>query len=42
MATYQIMTDFLGLPKTEHCKLVENDHMASHLNKLKAVKGEQS
>ena len=42
MATYQIMTDFLGLPQTEHCKLVESDHMASHLNKLKAVKGEQS
>ena len=42
MATYQIMTDFLGLPKTEHCKLVETDHMASHLNQLKSVEGEQS
>ena len=42
MAVYQIMTDFLGLPQTEHCKMVESDHMASHLNKLKSVEGEQS
>ena len=42
MAVYQIMTDFLGLPQTEHCRMVESDHMASHLNQLKSVEGEQS
>lgn len=31
MAVYQIMTDFLGLPTSESCQLVETDHMASYL-----------
>lgn len=31
MAVYQIMTDFLGLPKGEGCALVESDYMASYL-----------
>jgi holdfast attachment protein HfaB len=31
MAVYQIMTDFLGLPKEEGCALVENNYMASYL-----------
>jgi len=31
MAVYQIMTDFLGLPKEEGCALVENRFMASYL-----------
>lgn len=42
MAVYQIMTDFLGLPKTDHCRLVETDHQASQLSKLEKTKGEQS
>jgi hypothetical protein len=31
---YQIMTDFLGLPASESCRLVETDHMASYLEQL--------
>jgi curli production assembly/transport component CsgG/holdfast attachment protein HfaB len=34
MAAYQIMTDFLGLPKAESCDLVETDHMAAYLEQL--------
>lgn len=33
MGVYQIMTEFLGLPKGEGCALVETDHMASYLKK---------
>jgi len=35
MATYQIMTDFLRLPRDPRCALVENDHMSSYLEQLK-------
>jgi curli production assembly/transport component CsgG/holdfast attachment protein HfaB len=35
MATYQIMTDFLRLPRDPSCALVENDHMSSYLEQLK-------
>ncbi len=39
MSVYQIMTDFLGLPVTDGCDLVETDHMAQYLKQLKpAVK----
>lgn len=31
MAVYQIMTEFLGLPREEGCALVENKYMASYL-----------
>lgn len=31
MAVYQIMTDFLGLPVTQRCKLVTTDFMDRHL-----------
>lgn len=31
MAVYQIMTDFLGLPGSKKCNLVETDHFASYL-----------
>jgi len=34
MGVYQIMTDFLGLPKSEICGLVETDHMKSKLNDI--------
>lgn len=34
MGVYQIMTDFLGLPASESCRLVESDHMASYLEQL--------
>lgn len=34
MAAYQIMTDFLGLPKSESCTLVETDHMTTYLDQL--------
>ncbi|MFP4098077.1 MAG: CsgG/HfaB family protein [Alphaproteobacteria bacterium] len=33
MAVYQIMTDFLGLPEAPGCSLVENDAMASYLER---------
>lgn len=33
MAVYQIMTDFLGLPKVEGCDLVETDYMSNYLKK---------
>lgn len=33
MAVYQIMTDFLGLPKAEGCDLVETDYMSNHLKR---------
>lgn len=35
MAVYQIMTDFLRLPRDPSCALVENDHMSSYLDQLK-------
>ncbi|MEQ1754192.1 MAG: CsgG/HfaB family protein [Micropepsaceae bacterium] len=35
MAVYQIMTDFLHLPRESRCALVENDHMSSYLEQLK-------
>jgi curli production assembly/transport component CsgG/holdfast attachment protein HfaB len=35
MAVYQIMTDFLRLPRDPSCALVENDHMSSYLEQLK-------
>lgn len=35
MAVYQIMTDFLKLPRDPSCALVENDHMSSYLEQLK-------
>lgn len=34
MGVYQIMTDFLGLPTSESCRLVDTDHMASYLEQL--------
>lgn len=34
MAVYQIMTDFLHLPKEQKCDLVQTDHMAKQLNRL--------
>jgi len=34
MAVYQIMTDFLGLPTSESCRLVETDHMSTYLEQL--------
>lgn len=34
MGVYQIMTDFLGLPTSESCRLVETDHMSSYLEQL--------
>lgn len=39
MATYQIMTEFIGLPVAEGCDLVENDHMATYLEQLKPEEG---
>jgi hypothetical protein len=48
MAVYQIMTDFLGLPKAEGCSLVESDFVrerrTSHEtgNPDTAKKGESS
>jgi curli production assembly/transport component CsgG/holdfast attachment protein HfaB len=41
MAVHQIMTDFLGLPKSEGCALVENNHTASYLKKRPST-GEKS
>jgi len=35
MAVYQIMTDFLRLPRDPRCALVENDHVSSYLEQLK-------
>jgi curli production assembly/transport component CsgG/holdfast attachment protein HfaB len=35
MAVYQIMTEFLRLPRDPSCALVENDHMSSYLEQLK-------
>lgn len=35
MAVYQIMTEFLKLPRDPSCALVENDHMSSYLEQLK-------
>lgn len=46
MAVYQIMTDFLGLPEENSCRLVETDDMANYLEQLepeadvKTTKGE--
>ena len=34
MAIYQVMTDFLGLPSSESCQLVQTGHMAKHLERL--------
>ena len=34
MGVYQIMTDFLGLPSSESCTLVETGHMDGHLQRL--------
>ncbi len=48
MATYQIMTDFLGLPAENSCNLVETDDMAEYLEQLqpktrvKQTKGEKN
>lgn len=41
MGVHQIMTEFLGLPKSEGCALVENDSMASYLKK-QPQRGEES
>lgn len=38
MGAYQIMTDFLGLPESESCGLVETDHMAGYLEQLNPTK----
>lgn len=38
MAAYQVMTDFLGLPESESCDLVETDHMAGYLEQLNPTK----
>jgi curli production assembly/transport component CsgG/holdfast attachment protein HfaB len=35
MASYQIMTDFLGLPKQEKCKLVKTEAMKKQLKRLR-------
>ena len=35
MAVYQLMTDFLRLPRDPRCALVENDHVSSYLEQLK-------
>ncbi len=34
MGVYQIMTDFLGLPSSESCALVETGHFDGHLKRL--------
>lgn len=34
MAIYQVMTDFLGLPSSKSCQLVQTGHMAKHLERL--------
>lgn len=34
MAAYQIMTDFLHLPKEDKCSLTQTDHMAKQLDRL--------
>jgi hypothetical protein len=34
MAAYQIMTDFLHLPKENKCSLTQTDHMAQQLDRL--------
>lgn len=34
MAIYQVMTDFLGLPSSQSCQLVQTGHMAKHLERL--------
>ncbi|HMM13573.1 MAG TPA: CsgG/HfaB family protein [Parvibaculum sp.] len=36
MAVYQIMTDFLHLPKEQKCDIVQTDHMARQLDRLSA------
>ena len=38
MATHQIMTDFLGLPVEDGCRLVETDNMEQYLEQLKPPK----
>lgn len=38
MAIHQIMTDFLGLPTSESCRLVETGHMATYLEQLGPTK----
>ncbi len=35
MAVYQIMTDFIGLPASKSCRLVETDDMTNRLEQLK-------
>jgi len=35
MAVYQVMTDFLGLPQTDECRLVETGHMEPYLDAIK-------
>lgn len=35
MGVYQIMTDFLGLPESDGCDLVETDHFANYLKESK-------
>ena len=34
MAIYQVMTDFLRLPSSKSCQLVQSGHMAEHLERL--------
>lgn len=36
MAVYQIMTDFLRLPREQKCAVVQSDHMAKQLDRLSA------
>lgn len=39
MASYQIMTDFLGLPKRDKCKLVKTEAMEKQLKRLRPGEG---
>ena len=41
MGVYQIMTDFLKLPSSRSCALVETDHMSGHLQRLSPENGEE-
>lgn len=42
MATYQIMTDFLGLPKQDKCQLVRTQDMRKQLERLSPGEGSDS
>jgi len=41
MGVYQIMTDFLGLPSSKSCTLVETGHFDGHLQRLSPENGEE-